>query len=125
MRVTKRQLVRGISDYIKDEVLPKLNENRALQIIASVAVGAAAANEKTLDALLDNSMIRALLEADENGTYDVGSLMDQLQSSIGQYGALPVQIPPVPFLFPAGTTLRLDTKDIDALRRRIESGASA
>ena len=125
MRVTKSQIVRGVSDYIRDEIIPKMNENKALQILASVAVGAAAGSEKTLDALFQNDMIRALLDDDGSGTYDIGSLMDKLQASIGQYGTLPVQIPPVPFLSPREITLRLDAGDIDAMRRRIEAGAAS
>ena len=123
MRVTKSQIVRGVSDFIRDEILPKLSDNKALQIIAAVAVGSAAGSEKTADALLKNDMIRALLDEDGSGTYDVGNLADQLRESIGKYGTLPVQIPPVPFLSPHEITLRLDANDIDALRRRIESGA--
>lgn len=123
MRVTKSQIVRGVSDYIRDEIIPKMNENKALQIIAAVAVGAAAGNEKTLDALFRNDMIRAMLDEDNSGTYDVGSLADQLRESIGQYGTLPIQIPPVPFLSPREITLRLDANDIDAMRRKIESSA--
>ena len=123
MRVTKSQIVRGVSDYIRDEIIPKMNENKALQIIASVAVGAAAGSEKTMDALLKNEMVRAMLDDDGSGTFEIGNLMEKLQASVSQYGNLPVKIPPVPFLSPQEITLRLDAGDIEAIRRRIEAGA--
>ena len=118
MRVSKNQIIRGVSDYIKEEILPKMGG--AMQIIASIAVNAAAMNEKTLDSLFRNEMVLSLLDDDGSGTYDVTRLSDAIQTSIGEYGSLPVRIPPIPFVSPQEITLTLNANDIDAMRRKIE-----
>ena len=120
MRVTKNQIVRGVTDYVRDEILPKMGDSKALQIIASVAVNAAAASEKTADAIFKNEMVLALLDDNGSGTYEISGLADAMRKAIETYGALPVQIPPIPFIAPREITLRLDASDVDAMRRLIE-----
>ena len=120
MRVTKSQIVRGVTDYIRDEILPKMEGSKALQIFGSVAVGAAAASGKTADALFKNEMVLSLLDDDGSGTYDISGLANAMRKAIETYGALPVQIPPIPLIAPREITLRLDASDVDAMRRMIE-----
>ena len=123
MRVTKNQIIRGVSDYIKSEILPKMGDDKAVQIIATVAINAAAANEKLLDSVFSNEIIRTLLEDDGSGTYEIGGLADAMRGAMDQYGSLPVKLPPIPFVSGGGMTLRLNAEDVDAMRRRIEGAA--
>ena len=121
MRVNKGQLVRGVADYIQGEILPKMADDRAVQIILSIAVNAALGNNKTVDAALDNSMVRALLDDDGSGTYEIGGIADAMRAAIEQYGSFPVTIPAIPLLSPREITLKLGAADVDAMRRRIEN----
>ena len=121
MRVSKGQLVRGVTDYIQGEILPKMADDRAVQIMLSIAANAALANNKTVDAVLENSMVRALLDDDGSGTYEVGNLAGAMRTAIEQYGSFPVTIPAIPLLSPHEITLKLGAEDVDALRRRIEN----
>lgn len=121
MRVTKSQIVHGAADYMREEILPKMGDNRAMQILLSIAANAALANPKTVDAVLDNSIIRALLEDDGSGTYELGSIAGAMRAAIEQYGSFPVHIPAVPLLSPNEITLNLGAGDVDAMRRRIEN----
>ena len=120
MRVTKKQIVRGVADYIKNEILPKMDGNKALQIVASVAVSAAAENEKATDSLFKNEMLLALLDDDGSGTYEISGLMEAVRKAIEQYGSLPIQIPSIPFIAPSEIILRLNAHDIEAMRMMIE-----
>ena len=121
MRVTKSQIVHGIADYVRGEILPKMGDNSAKLSILSMRAGAALANNRTVDAVFENSIIRALLEDDGSGTYEVGALADAMREAVEQYGSFPVHIPAIPLLSPNEITLNLGAGDVDAMRRRIEN----
>ena len=123
MRVSKGQIVRGVADYIQNEILPKMADDRAVQIMLSIAVNAAMANGKMVDAAMNNSMVRAMLEDDESGTYEIGGIADAMRAAIEQYGAFPITIPAIPLISPHEITLKLSAADVDAMRRRIENAA--
>ena len=123
MRVSREQLVRGVSEYVRSEILPKMDGNRAMQIILSIGVNAALANGKTVGAMLDNSVVKALLEDDGSGTYEIATVAEAMRTAIGEYGSFPVHIPPIPLVSPNEITLSLNESDIDAMRRRIEGMA--
>ena len=121
MRVTKSQIVHGVTDYIQSDILPNLANGRGLQIIVSIGANAIAANHKIVDAVFDNQMVQALLDDDGSGTYDVDGLVDAMRKSIDQYGSFPVQIPAIPLISPAELTIKLTAEDVAAMRSRIES----
>ena len=121
MRATKNQIVSGVIGYIRDDILPKMEDDRALQIMFSVAINAVKANDKLIDAIFANDMIRALIDDDGGGHYEVGKLFDLLKESIETYGTFPISVPPIPLISPREITLKLDASDIAAMRRRIEA----
>ena len=121
MRVNRHQIVSGVGDYVRGEILPKMSDNRAMQIVLTVALNAALANSKTVDAMLNNGVVKALLEDDGSGTYELESVASAMHEAIEQYGSFPVRIPPVPLVSPGEITLNLNANDVDALRRKIES----
>ena len=121
MRVTKSQIINGLTDYVRQEVIPAMGEDRALKIVLSVALNAIRANEALVDKWLDNDMLRALADEDGSGTYCIEPLMDWLRQSVEEYGAFPVTVPPIPLISPREITLRLGPSDIDAVYRQIIS----
>ena len=120
MRVTKSQIVHGLTDYIMSDILPKMGNGRAMQIVVSVGVNAIAANPKLADAVLGNQCVRAVLDDDGSGTYDLGGLVDAMTKSIQQFGSFPVQVPAIPLISPTEFTLNLGADDVAAMRSRIE-----
>ena len=121
MRVNKNQIVNGLTSYIQQEILPKMADDRALAILFSVAVNAIKSNEKLIDRYLSNDIIRALIDDDGSGSYNVERLMDWLRASVEEYGAFPVTVPPIPLISPREITLRLSASDIAAIQRHIET----
>ena len=121
MRVSKNQIVNGLTGYIQQEILPKMADDRALAILFSVAVNAIKANDKLIDRYLSNDIIRALIDDDGSGSYNVERLMDWLRASVEEYGAFPVTVPPIPLISPREITLRLSASDIAAIQRHIET----
>ena len=120
MRVTKAQIVNGLTSYIQQEIMPKMDDDRALKILFSVAVNAIRANDRLIDKYLGNDIVRALIDDDGAGNYDVAPLMDWIKSGVEEYGAIPIIVPPIPLVSPREITLRLGPSDIAAIQRRIE-----
>ena len=121
MRVTRNQIVNGITAYVQQEVLPKMEGDRALMILASVAINAIKANGALIDKYLKNDIVRALIDDDGSGNYDVERLMEWIRMSVEEYGAFPVIVPPIPLVSPREITLRLGPSDIVAIQRAIEN----
>ena len=120
MRVSKVQIVRGLTDYIQSEILPKMGDDRAIQIIASIAVNAALSNNKLIDAILSNDIVRAMLQDDGSGTYEVGGVVDSMREAVEQYGSFPLRVPAIPLISPHEITLMLSAGDVEEIRKRIE-----
>ena len=121
MRVTKSQIVHGITDYVQTDILPKMGNGRALQILISVGANTVAANNKLVDTIFENQMVRGVLDDDGSGTYEISGLVDAMSKAIQQYGNFPVQLPAIPLISPTGLTLTLSADDVAAMRSRIES----
>ena len=123
MRVSRNQIVNGLVAYIQQEIMPKMDDDRALKILFSVAVNAIKANDKLIDKYLSNDIVRALIDDDGSGNYDIERLMDWIRTSVEEYGAFPVIVPPRPLVSPREITLRLGPSDIIAIQRQIENAA--
>ena len=123
MRVTKNQIVNGLAAYIQQEIMPKMDDDRALKILFSVAVNAIKANDRLIDKYLSNDIVRALIDDDGSGNYDIERLMAWIRTSVEEYGAFPVIVPPIPLVSPREITLRLGPADIIAIQRQIENAA--
>jgi len=121
MRVSRSQITDGVTGYIRNDILPKLDNDRAVQVILTIAVNAAAANSRLVDAVFDNGMVKAVLDDDGTGTYDISVLADSMKDAVMKYGSFPVKIPAVPLLSPREITVTLGAEDIEKLRRTIES----
>lgn len=120
MRVTKSQIVHGITEYLQSDILPQMGGARSMQIIVSIGANAIAANNKLADAVFKSPVVLAMLDDDGSGTYDLGGLVDAVTKSIRQYGSFPVQVPAIPLISPAGFTLSLTADDVEAMKRKIE-----
>ena len=121
MRVTRSQIINGLTGYIQQEILPKMEDDRALKILFSVAVNAIKANDKLIDKYLSNDIVKALIDDDGSGNYDIERLMEWIRTSVEEYGAFPVIVPPIPLVSPREITLRLSAPDIVAIQRHIET----
>ena len=120
MRVTKSQIIHGVTDYIQNEILPQLGGARSMQIIVSIGANAIAANPRLLDVLFGSQLVQALLNDDGSGTYDLSGLVDAMEKSIREFGSFPIKVPPIPLISPAEFILSLTAEDVAAMRRRIE-----
>lgn len=123
MRVKREQIVKGVVDYIENDVIPQMKEDRAMQIILDVVAKSALGNTKLTNAVFDNNTVKAFLKCNEDGTYEIEDVFDSLSESIKKFGAFPVVIPPVPLISPTEKTLEFGEDDIAEIKRRIERSA--
>lgn len=121
MRVTRNQIVNGLASYVQQEIMSRMDDDRALKILFSIGVNAIKANDRLIDKYLSNDIVRALIDDDGSGNYDIERLMDWIKSSVEEYGAFPVIVPPIPLVSPREITLKLGPSDIVAIQRQIES----
>lgn len=119
MRVTKEQIINGVVSFMETDVIPQIDE-RSQQIVFAIIVKTVKTNTKLLDSLFENQMIKMILNEDADKTYEIDELFDNISESIKQYGAFPVEIPPIPLISPAGSTFKFSESDIADLRRQIE-----
>ena len=120
MRVSQNQIIKGVADYIKNDLIPTMQNDRAVQIIFTIAINAAMANSKLTDTIFDNEIVRAMLDDDGSGTYEISGIVDSMQAAIQQYGSFPVQIPAIPLVSPREITVKLTADDVSTMRRKIE-----
>ena len=121
MRVSRTQIVKGVSDYIQSDILPKMADDRAVQIIMSIAVNAVTANNKLVDSIFANDIVRSMLDDDGTGTYEINGVADAMTAAVQKYGSFPVKIPAIPLISPREITLTLNAADVEAMRMRIEN----
>ena len=124
MRVNKNQIINGIVAYIQQEIMPRMDDDRALKILFSVGVNAVKANDKLIDKWMGNDIIRTLIDDDGSGSYDIERLLDWIKMSVEEYGSFPVIVPPIPLISPREITLRLGPSDIAAIQRQIETAGA-
>ena len=96
MRVSREQIINGVADYILEEIIPAMGDDRAMRILFSVAVHAIKANGSLVDKWISTDIAKVLIDDDGSGTYDIQPLMDWLRSSIEEYGLFPISVPPIP-----------------------------
>jgi hypothetical protein len=121
MRVTKRQIINGLADYIQKEVLPKMENEKAMQIVLSTLIRAVKSSDKLINACFNNDFVKAMLDDDGTGHYDITLLMDCIAASVDEYGALPIVAPPVPFLSPGSISLGFKKEDFAKISACIKS----
>jgi hypothetical protein len=119
MRVTKDQIINGVISFVETDVIPQVDD-KATQIIASIAVKAVKANTKLVDSIFENQLVKTLLDVGEDGTYEIEGLFKSIEESVREFGAFPVELPAVPFISPTEKTLKFDAKDVSEIKRLIE-----
>lgn len=122
MRVTKEKIISGISEYIENNIIPAMSDDRGMQIILFAAIKAIKSNDKLIDALLQNQIIKTLVDDNGTGTYDIDGLFSYLISAVEKFGYFPLYIKPIPFISPTEKTLRFTSSDLETIKKKIVGG---
>ena len=119
MRVSKSQLINGFLTYVENEVVPGIKDDKTKQIIFSIAIKAIRTNPAIADKLLENQVIKTLLDQNEDG-YEIDGLFDAITDSIKEYGPFTIEIPAIPIISPVENVLSFSESDVAEIKRRIE-----
>lgn len=119
MRVDKTKIVNGLVSYVESEVIPKISDDKAMQIILSIGVNTLKGNKSLTNKFFDNEIIKIMGQY-ENDTYNLDAIFIAARDSISKYGYLPVKIPAISFISPTEKELKFSAEDIIALKSYIE-----
>lgn len=119
MIVSKNRLVKGITDYIANEVIPHVPDT-GLRIALATLTGAFRTNPVAIDRIFSNPVISMLLIPNEQGAYDVEHVLNAIREAISKNGQLTITIPPIPLISKGEKTLAFSAQDADKLSQYIE-----
>ncbi len=123
MRIDKNKIINGFVSYVENEVIPKMADDKATQIIISIMVNTLKTNTKQIDKILENEMVKSAIKhevIDGKETYDIDGIIALAQSSVSKYGYFPITLPAVPFISPTEKQFKFNSDDIEMLRTYIE-----
>ena len=123
MRVSLQQIAEGVASYAESEIIPKMGADKSAQILVTVGINALRANPKYLENVLNQGIMRTLLDVDEENMYELDGLYNAVNEALQKYGTYTVVLPPIPVLSPTEKKMKFGADDIDALRREIERSA--
>lgn len=122
MSVTKQQIVNGIIKYINAEVINKIPD-KPLKIALAIGVSMIDKKPEVIDAFFEDDRISKILNKKDDGTYDIGEIIEVIENTLAQYGDFPIKIPPIKFISPTEKELSFSTSDIRKLKDYIEGAA--
>ena len=111
----KADIITGLISYVEKEIIPKMSDDKAFQIILSVLVNTLRTNKTLTDKVFENDIFRTITKQDGD-SYDLNPLFDILTDSVSKYGYFPVTIPAIPFVSPTEKELKFDAEDIKTLK---------
>ena len=116
MKVNRNQIVAGIEQFVRNDVMSKITD-RALNIVIETALVLLKRRPEKLDPFLHNDFFH-----EDRGQYDLDEISEVLQDVLSRQGAFPVVIPAVPFISPTEKVLSFSADDVATLKRYIEGG---
>lgn len=117
MEVTRSQIAKGVARFIRDDMIPHINDS-GMQLILGVTAGALDTKPQLLDKLLENEMLVAVAKSGEN--YDLSVLQKAATAAIDKYGKLSITIPGIKFISPEEKVLQFGSDDVRRLIEKIE-----
>ena len=116
--VTKKKLLTGIVNFVKNEVVPHIGD-RGLKMILSAALYAVDAKPDIADAFFTNPLVATILQV-EDGKYDTDLVFKVIDNLVEEYGGIPVTIPPIKFITSTEHTLTFYSGDVAKLKEYVE-----
>lgn len=122
MKISKSQLSIGIIDFFQNEVVRNVPDN-GLKIVLGTLLYSMKRDQKIMDKYVFENKFIAMLLNEENETYDVDALTNDLSKAIKEFGNLTFTIPNIPLLSKDEKTISFTATDIQNLKGYIERAA--
>lgn len=115
--VTKKELLTGILKFVKNEVIPYVDDNR-MKMVLSGGLYAIDAKPSIVDPIFNNPVVAAVLQG-EDDKYDVNTIFSVLAKLVEDYGRISITIPPIKFITANENTLAFRDGDITKLKEYV------
>lgn len=111
--ITNEQLMKGVSAYLDNELMPKLNKTGLERVLTGTAIGLFLnKNRNIVDNYKDNKIVKMLGVIDEEGNIDIETLSKELKNNITNDG-IKVEIPML-------GKITFHKEDVDKLKEYID-----
>lgn len=119
--VTKHDIINGVIKFIETD-MARASGATTSKLIVLLAKNVLKKNEAVVDSFLENPIAKTLL-TEQDGMYDLSTLMSVLKDTANEMGCISLSIPKVPFLLPEGDEIRLSVSDINTINEYINEEA--
>lgn len=113
MEVSKAQIINGVVNYMKAEVISKIPD-KGFRMTLSAMVNLAEARPEVCDVIFNHPLLHS-----ESGVYDIDLLDQVLIKTIEEYGDFPITIPAIKFISPTEKEMRFTADDVRKLKNYI------
>lgn len=124
MKVSKSQLSAGVIDFFQNEVVKNVPDN-GLKIVLGTVLYSMKRDSKIMNKYVFENPFISMLLNEENETYDVDALCNDLSTAIKEYGNLTFTIPNIPLLSSGEKTISFTASDAQNLRAYVERAGMA
>lgn len=111
----REHMIELLCDYAENEVIPEISDNNT-KMVMDVLVKRFRKDKKVADSILNNPMVSFFLCPDDNGEYDMESIINTFEQSAQKYGSLTITLPKIKLLFPEEQRLCFGAGDFASLR---------
>ena len=119
--VTKHNIINGVVKFIEND-MSRASGSTTSKMIVLLAKNVLKRNGDIVDTFLENPIAKTLL-TEQDGKYDLTTLMSVLKDTANEMGYISLSIPKVPFLLPDGDEIRLSVNDINVINGYINEDA--
>lgn len=117
MKVTKSQIINGVIEYAKSEMIDKITD-KPLKMILATGISAIELNNSIVDGLFENPIVSGIL-GESDGKYELDDISEILFKTLDEYGDFPIIIPAIKFISPYEKELKFTSSDVRKLKEYI------
>jgi len=115
--VSKHNIINGLVRFMEND-MAKASGSVTSKLIVTLAKNVLKRDENILDVFLNNPMLKTLVQ-ENNGMYDLSTLMTILKDTANELGNISLYIPKIPILLPNGDEIKLSSTDVNTIENYI------
>ena len=119
MEITKKELIDGISNFAKNEIINKVPD-KSLKLVINIGVSLLKKKPEFIDEILNNKMVSILVKSTDEDKYDLDDLFEVLTDAVAENGNIDITVQPIPFLSSQENILTFTRDDVKKLKEYIE-----
>lgn len=125
-RIKSDTLLKGIMSYINDCMIPAIDDTFMKITLKTITITSSTKMEsykQILDNYINTDFGKSFLKVDENGYFEIETLIDAVRQAMNDCGELKITFPAIKFLSPQEKILTFTANDISNLKQCITNAA--